>query len=157
VKFQGSEQLFYRAYGKANCTLHKVSEDNMQAKKSTPSKTKSSAKSGARSESHSSHTLIDHEAIQQWAEDRGATPCCVKKTGGKGDIGMIRLDFPGYSGEESLQAISWDEWFKQFDESKLALIVQDTTAGGQKSNFNKLVKRSTVEAGERHPRTRAAG
>jgi len=81
----------------------------------------------------------------------------VKKTGRKGDIGMIRLNFPGYSGEESLQAISWDEWFEQFDESNLALIVQDTTTGGQKSNFNKLVKRSTGAAGEQKPRTRAAG
>ena len=130
----------------------------MRAKKSTTSKTRSSAKdSGARTGSHCSHRLIDHDAIQQWAEDRGATPSCVKKTGRKGDIGMIRLNFPGYSGEESLQAISWDEWFDQFDESNLALIVHDTAAGGQKSNFNKLVKRSTVEAGEQKPRTRAVG
>ena len=130
----------------------------MRARKSTTSKTRSSAKaSRARSGSHGSHPLVDHDAIQHWAEDRGATPSCVKKTGRKGDIGMIRLNFPGYSGEESLQAISWDEWFEQFDESNLALIVQDTTAGGQKSNFNKLVKRSTGEAGEQKPRTRAAG
>src|SRR5215475_3912606 len=130
----------------------------MRAKKSTTSKTKSSAKaSRGRATTHGSHPLIDHDAIQQWAEARGATPSCVKKTGRKGDIGMIRLNFPGYSGEESLQAISWDEWFEQFDESNLALIVQDATAGSQKSNFNKLVKRSTVEAGERKPRTRAAG
>jgi hypothetical protein len=135
-----------------------MSEENMHAKKSPASKTRSSANAGgAGSGSHGSHSLIDHDAIQQWAEDRGATPACVKKTGGKGDIGMIRLNFPGFSGEESLQPISWDEWFEQFDESNLALIVQETTAGGQKSNFNKLVKRSAVQAGEQSPRTRTAG
>ena len=54
---------------------------------------------------------------------------------------MIRLDFPGYSGRDSLQEISWEEWFTQFDENKLALIVQEETADGQRSNFNKLVSR----------------
>jgi len=77
-----------------------------------------------------------------------------KGTGGRGDTGMIRIDFPGYSGEQSLQPISWDDWFDKFDERGLALIVQDTTARGQKSNFNKLVKRETVM--EQRPRARAA-
>ena len=92
----------------------------------------------------SGHPLTDHEEIRQWAEQRGATPSCVRRTGGKGDIGMIRLDFPGYSGADSLQEISWDDWFEKFDENNLALIVQDTTGSGQKSNFNKLVKRESV-------------
>jgi hypothetical protein len=65
----------------------------------------------------------------------------VKGTGKGDDTGMIRLDFPGYSGEESLQEISWDDWFEKFDESGLALLVQDRTAGGTESNFNKLVRR----------------
>ncbi len=60
---------------------------------------------------------------------------------------MIRLDFPGYSGEDSLEAISWDDWFQKFDESNLALLVQEKTARGQKSNFtfNKLVSRDNVD------------
>ena len=66
---------------------------------------------------------------------------------------MIRLDFPGYSGEKSLQPIDWDEWFEKFDENGLALMVQDTTARGQKSNFNKLVKRETAEE---RPKARTA-
>ncbi|MBV9506681.1 MAG: hypothetical protein JO323_16945 [Acidobacteriia bacterium] len=83
--------------------------------------------------------------MRQWAEERGAQPSCVKGTGSKDDTGMIRLDFPGYSGAESLQAIEWDEWFEEFDKRNLALIVQDTTAGGQQSNFNKLVSRDNVQ------------
>lgn len=88
---------------------------------------------------------VDHDEIRNWAEERGAHPACVKGTGGKGDTGMIRLDFPGYSGGESLQEISWDEFFQKFDESSLALLFQETTRGGQKSNFNKLVARETAE------------
>ena len=86
-------------------------------------------------------TLTDNEEIRRWAEDRKAKPSCVKRTGDKEDVGLIRLDFPGYGGEESLEEISWDEWFEKFDEKNLALIVQEKTSGGEKSNFNKLISR----------------
>jgi hypothetical protein len=92
--------------------------------------------------------LTEHEEIRQWAERRRAKPTCVQGTGDRGDVGMIRLDFPGYSGGDSLQEISWDEWFEQFDGSGLALLVQETTADGTQSNFNKLVRRDSVESDE---------
>lgn len=120
---------------------------------SAKSQQKTSRRSQAAKTSHAAHPLTDHEQIRSWAEDRGAVPSCVKGTGKREDIGMIRLDFPGYSGEESLQEISWDEWFQKFDENDLALLVQETTTGGEKSNFNKLVKRSTAR---NRPWTRAA-
>ena len=90
-----------------------------------------------------SKTTHDHEEIRKWAEGRGAKPSCVRGTGGKDDIGMIRLDFPGYSGEGKLEPISWDEWFEKFDDQQLALVYQETTAEGEKSNFNKLVSRES--------------
>jgi hypothetical protein len=94
--------------------------------------------------SASSRPLTDHNEIRRWAEERGAHPACVRGTGDNSDVGMIRLDFPGYSGEGKLEEISWDEWFDKFDESGLALLVQDETARGQRSNFNKLVSRETA-------------
>jgi hypothetical protein len=94
--------------------------------------------------SASSRPLTDHNDIRRWAEDRGAHPACVRGTGDSSDIGMIRLDFPGYSGEGKLEEISWEEWFDKFDESGLALLVQDETARGERSNFNKLVSRETA-------------
>jgi hypothetical protein len=89
--------------------------------------------------------VTDHKRIRQWAEERGAKPACVRGTGGAQDTGMIRLDFPGFTGADSLQEISWDEWFKAFDENRLALLIQEETAGGEKSNFNKLVSRETAD------------
>jgi hypothetical protein len=94
--------------------------------------------------SASSRALTDHNEVRRWAEERGAHPACVRGTGDNNDVGMIRLDFPGYSGEGKLEEIFWDEWFDKFDESGLALLVQDETAGGQRSNFNKLVSRETA-------------
>ena len=104
---------------------------------------------------HTSHTTTNHEEIRKWAEERGAKPSCVRGTGGKGDIGMLRLDFPGYSGEDSLEHIDWDDWFAKFDERKLALLYQEETAGGERSNFNKLVSRETADQVEhgKHSRT----
>jgi hypothetical protein len=113
----------------------------------------------AKRSSSSSRTLTDHHEIQRWAEQRGGKPTCVLGTGGNGDVGMIRIDFPGYSGEGSLEEISWDDWFDKFDERNLALLVQDETAAAEQSNFNKLVTRGAAERGrrgQRSSRSRAA-
>lgn len=95
--------------------------------------------------SNLSKTTTDHEEIRRWAEERGGKPSHVKGTGGKNDPGILRIDFPGYSGEGKLEPISWDEFFEKFDEQELALTYQDVTAEGKKSNFNKLISRQTAE------------
>lgn len=94
---------------------------------------------------NSSRVLTDHDEIRRWAEERSARPSAVQRTHTDDNVGIIRLDFPGYSGEGSLEEIEWDEWFDKFDDNNLALIVQDETAEGEKSNFNKIVSRDTVE------------
>jgi hypothetical protein len=89
----------------------------------------------------SSKVTTDHETIRRWAEERSGTPARVKGTGDEDDVGMIRIDFPGYSGEGKLEPISWDDFFEKFEERSLALVYQEETSGGEKSNFNKLVSR----------------
>ncbi len=90
----------------------------------------------------------DHEEIRRWAEERGGKPSCVEGTGGKGDIGMLRLEFPGKPNakDSKLHEITWDEFFEKFDERGLAMVFQDKTSRGQKSNFNKLVSRETEKS-----------
>lgn len=53
--------------------------------------------------------------------------------------------FPGYTGADSLQEISWEEWFKKFDEEGLALLHQQKTSAGKASNFNKLIARKPAK------------
>jgi hypothetical protein len=93
----------------------------------------------------------DHDVIRRWTEERGAKPARLQGTGGKGDIGIIRLEFPGAPGarDEKLEEISWDDWFRKFDENGL-FVYEETTASGPKSNFNKLVKRETAKAQSAH-------
>jgi len=101
-----------------------------------------------------SKTTRDREEIRRWAEERGGKPAHVKGTGSGEDVGMLRIDFPGYTGAESLESITWEEFFEKFGERDLALVYQEETAGGQKSNFNKLVSAET--AAEKEARGRRA-
>lgn len=87
-----------------------------------------------------SKTTTDLNVIKKWAGERDGKPTKVKGVGGKDD-GIIRINFPGYSGEDSLEDISWDEWYKIFQDRKLAFLYQDETTGGKEIRFFKLVER----------------
>ena len=84
----------------------------------------------------SSNTTTKHDEIRKWAEARDGHPAMVD-TKGKG--GILRIEFG--EPEDNLKEISWDEFFKIFDENKLAFLYQDETADGGKSRFNKFVNR----------------
>jgi hypothetical protein len=94
----------------------------------------------------SAQVTTDHEMIRAWVEERGGHPAVVKRTRGRGGPGMLRVDYPGYSGEDTLQSIEWDEFFDVFDRRRLAFLHQDTTAEGEQSRFSKLVKRDSAAA-----------
>jgi hypothetical protein len=91
-------------------------------------------------------TTTDHDVIREWTESRGGFPAHVIGTGDPedGDAGLLRIDFPGYSGEGRLERIDWDVFFEKFDEKGLAFLYQDKTASGEPSFFNKLVSRESV-------------
>ncbi|WP_437280955.1 lipocalin/fatty-acid binding family protein [Sorangium sp. So ce375] len=89
----------------------------------------------------SSKTTIDHDEIRQWVESRGGRPATVKSTEEGGEPGILRIDFPGYSGEDTLEEISWEDFFGKFEETNLAFVYQEKTADGQPSRFSKLVSR----------------
>jgi hypothetical protein len=87
-----------------------------------------------------SKTTADHDTIRRWAEERGGKPASVRGTQSGDEPGVLRIDFPGGAGEESLEHLSWEEWFRKFDESGLAFLYQDEKASGEGSTFFKLVK-----------------
>jgi hypothetical protein len=91
---------------------------------------------------NSSKTTTDHEEIRRWVEERGGHPAVVRGTAGRAR-GILRIDFPGYIGSEALEEISWDEFFRNFEESKLAFLYQERTADGRQSRFAKFVNRIT--------------
>lgn len=78
----------------------------------------------------------DHEIIRTWIESRGGRPTVVRDThdtqeGG----GILRVDFG--EPEDNLERISWDEFFKIFDERGLQFLYQEET----NSRFFKFVRK----------------
>ena len=69
----------------------------------------------------------------------------VRGTGDDDEVGVLRIDFPGGSGGDRFEEISWEEWFEKFDEKNLAFLYQEQKASGEESTFFKLVSRETAE------------
>jgi len=86
-------------------------------------------------ESSESKVTTDHDEIRRWVEERGGHPAEVKGTE------LLRIDYPGFSGEDSLEEISWEEFFDAFEENNLAFLYQEKTKDGGKSRFSKLIDR----------------
>lgn len=87
----------------------------------------------------------DHETIKQWIEQRGGHPAVVASTMEDDGGGILRVDFPGYSGEASLQQIGWEEFFEVFEDRELAFVYQEQTEDGSESRFSKFVSRSSED------------
>jgi hypothetical protein len=82
-------------------------------------------------------TTTDHDEIRKWADAKGGKPAAVKRTHADEDVGIIRIMFPDAPNSEhgDLVEISWEEFFDEFEQKKLALIHE------KDSMFSKLVKR----------------
>jgi hypothetical protein len=91
----------------------------------------------------------DHKEIRKWAERHGGKPAAVDRTHHGDDVGIIRVMFPKapHSEHQHLVEISWDEFFKEFDERELALLYDPD------GMFSKIIGRDTAEQrseGRRH-------
>lgn len=86
-----------------------------------------------------SEKTTDHKAIKTWVKEHDGVPMKVKGTE-KGDSALLRIAFPDNKNSDSdnLEEISWEEFFKVFDENKLALLYQPED---DDKLFTKLVNR----------------
>ncbi|MFN2533321.1 MAG: hypothetical protein ABR555_18715 [Pyrinomonadaceae bacterium] len=91
----------------------------------------------------------DHDEIRRWVEERGGNPARVKSTGSKDDVGLVRIDYPGFSGGDTLEEISWEEFFEAFEENNLAFLYQEETKSGNESRFSKLITRASASKEKR--------
>jgi len=85
----------------------------------------------------------EHEQIKKWVETRHGVPAKVKGTGKSDDEGILRIHFPQHSEQQNdLEEISWEDFFKDFDENHLDFLYQEQKENGEQSTFHKFVKRS---------------
>ena len=103
---------------------------------------------------HDGQSLItrNHDVIRRWAEERDGTPATVGGTEHEGRPGVLRFDFPG--GARDLQEVSWDDWFRSFDERNLVFLYQEKLKSGSQSNFFKLNNPEREDDDERERRER---
>lgn len=100
----------------------------------------------------SSKTTTDHETIKSWVEARGGAPAVVATTHEEEGTGVLRINFPEYSGEDSLEEIEWDEFFEIFDDRNLQFLYQEETKDGGESRFFKFVAGSEERSGKGNKR-----
>lgn len=81
-------------------------------------------------------TFTNHAQIRRWAECRGGVPVMTV-----GAQGQLLIHFPDETEAANIQAVDWDDWFRQFDALDLALLCQEETVEGEMSRFHKLVHR----------------
>ena len=77
-----------------------------------------------------------HKVIREWAEARGGRPATVPNSEYDGRPGRLRIHFDESNGQ--LVDISWDDWFRTFDERRLNFIYQEDHTDGRPSTFFRL-------------------
>ncbi|HZU50613.1 MAG TPA: bifunctional DNA primase/polymerase [Sphingomicrobium sp.] len=87
----------------------------------------------------SAQTTTNHETIRKWVERHKGHPAIVR-TGREGGVLRIDFDEPGGNDDERLERISWDEFFRVFDESDVAFL-----HGEGESRFNKFVAKASAD------------
>jgi hypothetical protein len=92
----------------------------------------------------SANTTTNHDEIRKWVEKRGGHPAVVKATENKGQPGgLLRIDYdePGSNDDSRLHRISWEEFFKSFDNNDLAFLYDPDSD----SRFSKFVQKESAE------------
>ena len=83
----------------------------------------------------------DHQTIRKWTEERDGVPAKIKGTGNNKDEGVLRIHFPEHSDSDNFEEISWEDFFRDFDDNKLDFLYQDKKENGETSTFHKFVSR----------------
>lgn len=93
----------------------------------------------------SAKTTTNHEEIRKWVEKRGGHAAVVAATeSSDGQGGLLRIDYdePGGNDDNRLHRITWDSFFKIFDESEIAFL-HDPSG---ESRFSKFVARESANS-----------
>jgi hypothetical protein len=91
----------------------------------------------------SAKTTTDQEEIRKWVEKRGGHPAVVSATESGGG-GLLRIDYdePGGNDDDRLHRVTWNEFFRIFDENDLAFLHD---AEGE-SRFSKFVEKESAKS-----------
>jgi hypothetical protein len=87
----------------------------------------------------------DHNEILGWVSNHGGQPSAIRTR--DGTLGIVRLQFQHpeqmapSTNAPPLEPISWDEFFEQFEQRKLALVYENELDDAAAEASAKLVSR----------------
>lgn len=93
----------------------------------------------------SAKTTTNHDEIRKWVEKRGGHPAVVAATenqGGGGGLLRIDYDEPGGNDDNRLHRITWDAFFKIFDQNDIAFLYDPEGD----SRFSKFVAKESASS-----------
>ena len=93
----------------------------------------------------SAKTTTSHDEIRKWVEKRGGHPAVVSASEDKGGGGgLLRIDYdePGGNDDNRLHRVTWDEFFKIFDQNDIAFLYDPEGD----SRFSKFVSKEHAES-----------
>jgi hypothetical protein len=92
----------------------------------------------------SGKTTTNHDEIRKWVEKRGGHPAVASSTENSRGGGLLRIDYdePGGNDDDRLHRITWDEFFKIFDENDIALLYDPEGD----SRFSKFVSKERADS-----------
>src|SRR3954471_24896075 len=83
------------------------------------------------------HWTIDHGEIRNWIESRGGIPAISV-------IKDIKIPIINFAGVSPLATdVTWEEWFRIFDEDHYAFVCKGTRVDGMPSRFCQLIPRDS--------------
>jgi hypothetical protein len=93
----------------------------------------------------SAKTTTNHDEIRRWVEQRGGHPAVVSSTeNSRGrDGGLLRIDYDEPSGndDDQLHRITWNEFFRIFDDNAIAFLHDPE----DDSRFSKFVQKEPAD------------
>ena len=89
-------------------------------------------------------STTDHNEIKNWAEERKGIPSSLENPDEDASNLILRILFSDDKKVEQAKQISWDEFFKRFEEHKLAFVYKHENFGGELTNFHRFVFREDI-------------
>jgi hypothetical protein len=70
---------------------------------------------------------IDHDEVKDWIVSRGGSPAAIEGTFDGYGNGVLRVDFGAT--DEALDELSWEDFFRVFDDNDLAFVYESESGG----------------------------
>src|SRR5262249_22796669 len=87
----------------------------------------------------------DRDTIRRWVERRRGRPAAIRARSREDyEAAPPRIDFPEYRSTGVVRRISWDEFFRKFEEKRLAFVYREETSNGEMSRFFRFVYRDAA-------------